>query len=207
MIIYLNIPYSDKNIAKKYGAIWDKDCKKWFCESEENELCKLYDVYKEINIIGEDRTFGGNELYIDMIPKSSYFKNVRKLFNECDWNLIRNHIYERTGHKCECCGIKRFKYLEAHERWIYNYNTQTQKLIRIIALCRMCHASTHYGHSKKTKEIEKINEHIKKVRKINNEELNKHIKEAYQIWEERNKIKWNIDTSIITNSGFTIAKT
>ena len=52
MVIYLNIPYSDRNIAKKYGGIWDKDCKKWFCETEDNVLCKLYDVYKEIEIIG-----------------------------------------------------------------------------------------------------------------------------------------------------------
>jgi hypothetical protein len=204
MVIYLNIPYSDKKIAKQYGGVWDKHCKRWFCENENNELCNLYERYKDITILGEDRTFGGNELYIDMIPKTSYFKNVRNIFNNSDWNLIRHHIYERTGYKCECCGIKRFKYLEAHERWIYDYDTSTQKLIRIIALCRMCHYSTHYGHSKKTKEIEKIHQHLKKVKKINDIELENHIKEAYDIWKERNKIKWNIDISIITNSGFIV---
>jgi hypothetical protein len=204
MIIYLNIPYKDKNIAKKYGAIWDKDAKKWFCEDENNELCKLYEKYKEISIIGEDRTFGGNELYIDMIPKTSYFKNVRSIFNDTDWNLIRHYIYERIGYRCECCGVKKFKYLDAHERWIYDYKTNTQKLIRIIALCKMCHNSTHFGHSKKTKDILKIKEHLKKIKKINDEELANHIKEAYDIWKERNKINWIIDTSIITNSGFII---
>jgi len=204
MIIYLNIPYKDKKIAKKYGAIWDKDNKRWFCEDENNTLCSLYDKYKPINIIGEDRLYGGSELYIDMIPKTSYFKNVRSLFTDSDWNLIRHHIYERSYYKCECCGIKKFKYLEAHERWIYNYETKTQTLIRIIALCKLCHNATHYGHSKKTKNILKINEHLKKIKNINDEELNKHIDEAYNIWKERNKIKWIIDTSIITNSGFMI---
>jgi len=170
---------------------------------------EIFDTEENLNrfpieIIGEDRNFGSNNLYIDMIPKTSYFKNVRLLFNECDWNLIRHHIYERAGHKCECCGIKRFKYLEAHERWIYDYETNTQKLIRIIALCRMCHNSTHYGHSKQTKEMVKIHEHLKKVKKINDEELKNHINDAYKTWDERNKIKWNIDTSIITNSGFVI---
>ena len=52
------------------------------------------------------------------------------------------------------------------------------------------------------KDITKINEHIKKVRKINDEELKEHIKEAYEIWKERNKIEWIIDLSIITNSNF-----
>ena len=204
MVIYLNIPYSSRKIAKEYGAIWDKHCKRWFCEDENNELCKLYDIYKNIEIIGEDRTVGGNELFIDMIPKTSYFKNVRSIFKESDWNLIRHHIYARTGHKCECCGVKRFKYLEAHERWIFNFESQTQKLIRIIALCRLCHQATHYGHSKITKEISKINLHLMKVKGINEEQLNLHIKEAYDIWKKRNEIKWNIDISIITNSGFQI---
>jgi len=207
MVIYLNIPYSSRKIAKEYGAIWDKDSKKWFCEDENNELCKLYDNYRKIEIIDEDRTFGGNELFIDMIPKTSYFKNVRSIFNECDWNLIRHHIYERVNNKCECCGAKRSKYLEAHERWIFDYETQTQKLIRIIALCRLCHQATHYGHSKLKKDITKINEHLKKVRGMNDDQLKDHIKEAYEIWENRNKINWNIDISIISNSGFTINNT
>jgi len=207
MVIYLNIPYSSRKIAKEYGAIWDRDCKKWFCEDENNELCKLYDNYRKIEIINEDRTIGGNQLFIDMIPKTSYFKNVRSIFNECDWNLIRHHIYQRVNNKCECCGVKRSKYLEAHERWIFDYETQTQKLIRIIALCRLCHQATHYGHSKLKKDITKINEHLKKVRGMNDDQLKDHIKEAYEIWENRNKINWKIDVSIISDSGFTINNT
>jgi len=206
MVIYLNIPYKEKKTAKEYGAIWDKDIKRWFCENENNELCNIYEKYKEISIVGEDRSFGGDELYIDMIPKTSYFKNVRSLFNDTDWNLIRHHIYERSSYRCECCGVKRFKYLDAHERWIYDYETKTQKLIRIIALCRLCHQATHFGHSKKTKNIDKIKEHLKKVKKINDMDLENHIKEAYNIWNDRNKIEWIIDTSIISNSGFQIKK-
>lgn len=203
-MIYLNIPYKDRKIASEYGATWDKKLKKWGCE-EDNELCSIYNKFPdEVNIIGEDRTIGGNELYIDMIPKTSYFKNVRNCFSTNDWDIIRNHIYNRTENRCECCGVKRSKYLEAHERWIYDIETKTQKLIRIIALCKLCHQATHYGHSKIKKDITKINEHIKKVRKINDEELKKHIKEAYEIWKERNKIEWIIDLSIITNSNFYI---
>ena len=205
-MIYLNIPYKDRKIAKEYGASWDKNLKRWFCE-DENELCSIYDKYPdEIVIQGGDRTIGGGELYIDMIPKTSYFKNVRSCFSVNDWDIIRNHIYKRTENRCECCGAKRSKYLEAHERWIYDFETKTQKLIRIIALCKLCHQATHYGHSKMKKDIIKINEHIKKIRKINDEELKKHIEDAYEIWKERNKIKWIIDLSIIINSGFNICQ-
>jgi len=201
--VYLNIPYSDRKIVKTLGGKWDPKNKKWYCE-EDNELCSLYEIYKEINIIGEDRDYGSNKLYIDMIPKTTYFKNVRSLFNDSDWNLIRHHIYERVNYKCECCGKKKMKYLDAHERWEFNEETQTQKLVRIIALCKLCHSATHYGHSKRTKNIEKINNHIKKINNYNDEELQEHINNSYALWKERNKIKWNLDFSILINSGFTI---
>ena len=48
MVIYLNIPYKDRKIAKEYGAIWDKDNKRWFCDNENNELCRLYERRKRI---------------------------------------------------------------------------------------------------------------------------------------------------------------
>ncbi len=208
-ITFFNITYKNRKIAKEMGAKWDKKQKKWYCDDENktSNLSNLFCCYKnDINIIGEDRTFGGNELYIDMIPKTTYFKNVRSIFNDDDWNLIRHHIYERVNNRCECCGIKKNKYLDAHERWIFDYQTNTQKLIRIIALCRLCHQATHYGFSKRNKNISKISEHIKKVKGITEEELKIHIKNAYDIWKDKNKIKWNIDISIITNSGFEVKK-
>jgi hypothetical protein len=201
--IYLNIPYKERKTVKLLGGKWDKTLKRWYCD-EGNELCSLYQIHKDIEIIGEDREYGSNKLYIDMIPKTSYFKNVRHLFTDCDWNLIRHHIYERVDYKCECCGKRKNKYLEAHERWDFNYDTQTQKLVRIIALCKMCHSATHYGHSKRTKNIDKINQHIKKINDFDDLDLDNHIKEAYDTWKKRNTVKWNLDFSIITDSGFTI---
>ena len=53
---------------------------------------------------------------------------------------------------------------------------------------------------------DKIKEHLKKVKKIDDIELENHIREAYNIWNDRNKIEWIIDTSIISNSGFEIKK-
>lgn len=206
---YLNINYKDKNKAKKLGAIWDKNEKKWFYYDDninKDELLKSFKSYDNniIELIGENRTFGGNELYIDMIPKTSYFKNVRSLFSNEDWNIIRHYIYKRVNYKCECCGSFKFKYLEAHERWSFDIENKIQKLERIIALCKLCHKTVHYGHSKIRNNMEKINNHIKKVKKINDEELDNHINESKNIWKERNKINWILDLSIISNSGFTI---
>lgn len=203
-MIFINVPYCDKNKVKSMGGKWNKLEKKWYIE-DDNPLKDSYEEFKEIKELnGENRNYGENILYIDMIPKTSYFKNIRSLFKVDDWNTIRNYIYKRVNYKCECCGCTRHKYLEAHERWSFDFENKIQKLERIIALCKLCHLSTHYGFSKRKRNINIINEHLKKIKNIDDTELHNHINEAYNIWKDRNKVIWTLDYSIIVNSGFII---
>lgn len=37
--------------------------------------------------------------------------------------------------------------LEAHERWAYDEETQTQSLADVVAICRDCHAVIHIGRT------------------------------------------------------------
>ena len=117
--------------------------------------------YKEIQItadgayVGEDRSFGGGELFVDLVPKTAWGKNARAVINKGDWDRVRKHVYARAGYKCECCGIDtrdetagpggRKTRLEAHERWHYNGATGVQTLKRLVALCHECHEATHFG--------------------------------------------------------------
>jgi hypothetical protein len=78
-MIYLIIPYKDKNIAKEYGAKWDKKLKRWYCDDENNELCSIYEKYPdEVNIIGEDRIIESLNRLITENPliKNSIVKEV-----------------------------------------------------------------------------------------------------------------------------------
>ena len=103
---------------------------------------------ESVNLIGEDRNYGGKQLFVDLIPNNCWFTNVRYCVHSSEWNRLRFHIYERVDYKCECCGIDTKKsdvILEAHERWDYNEQTNTQKLMRLVALCHNCHQSTHIG--------------------------------------------------------------
>jgi len=154
-------------------------------------------------IIGEDRTFGGNELFIDLIPRSCWFTNVRTSIKPSSWNILRKHIYERVNYICECCGcdtkITKLK-LEAHERWDYNIDTKTQKLIRFVALCKMCHLTTHYGNARRIGYGEQAKTHIMNLRNFNETEFNGHYGTSIEVWEERNKYNWNLDLELIKNN-------
>lgn len=159
------------------------------------------------NFIGEDRNFGGSELYVDLIPSSCWFTNVRYCVESSDWDIIRKRVYSRINYTCECCLKNCFKNkvpIEAHERWMYDYSTYTQKLVRLIGLCKQCHLSTHMGFARINGKEQEALSHLKKVRNFTSDELNEHVNVAYAIWTEKNQFIWNLDLSLITSNGFRI---
>lgn len=159
--------------------------------------------------IGENRNFGNNELYVDMIPSSCWFTNVRYCVKKEDWDKIRKNVYMRVGFRCECCFIDCIKNkipIEAHERWDYDYLTLTQKLVRLIGLCKLCHQSTHLGFATINGNGETAIKHLQKVRNFTEEEVKEHIDMATAIWNERNQYEWKLNLDLITLNGFEIIK-
>ena len=115
------------------------------------------DIHKH-SFIGEDRTYGGNTLYIDMIPDTCFGISACNLHPA--WPKIRTIVRERVDNICECCGEKAS---DAHERWSYDLETKQRKLIRLVALCKMCHAVTHWGRSKELGMKRVCKKHLMKV--------------------------------------------
>ena len=165
------------------------------------------------HLIGEDRTFGGNDLFIDLIPRSCWFSNVRTSITGSCWDKLRKLVYERAGNICECCGVKDEKTsletrLEAHERWLYDDVTKTQKIMRILALCNLCHLVTHFGRANlpDVNRGEEAKQHFMKVRNFTEEQFEEHRKEAYRLWRERNINTWTLDLSLITDNNIELVK-
>lgn len=208
---YLAVTFEEKEEAKKLGAKWDSINKKWYAPNMEKILLEKWKINTEPVILsGEDRSYGGNNLFVDLIPTTCWFTNVRSCVHPRDWDRLRNHVYERVNYICECCNINTQTsnvILEAHERWEYNEETQTQKLVRIVALCHDCHQSTHMGLAGIKGKGTEAKKHIKKVRGFTEEEYKKHMDEETQIWRKRSMIQWNLDLSLITRNNIKLADT
>jgi hypothetical protein len=213
---YISVLFEEKDDAKGLGAKWDGQKKQWYIPGNINETNKLllqrkYKTNNEpiLELIGEDRTFGGNELFVDLIPSTCWFTNVRYCIHPRDWDRVRNFVYERVNYTCECCGIHTKTHniqLDAHERWLYDNATHTQKLIRLVALCYDCHQTTHIGLAGiKGKRYEAM-KHLQTIRKFTEEECSKHVEEAYEIWRDRCKFEWILDISLIENNNITLSK-
>jgi hypothetical protein len=195
--IYIVVPYSRKDEAKLLGAFWDTEQQKWYAlDSTYGQLLSNFKSYESLIFDNEDRNFGGNFLSIDMIPSSCARKNVRSKVSEEVWEMIRYTVRDRSHFTCELCGI-RCKVLHCHERFSYNMNTKVQKLERFLCLCADCHNVVHWGRAELMGDGSKAREHLKKIGKMTDEEVDSHIRDSYKLRWERDKIDWELDLSIL----------
>ena len=75
------------------------------------------------------------KLTLDLIPQSAFYKNVRSEVSKSEWDKIRKEVYKKAGYICEICGKK--DRLDAHEIFEYDEINNIQKLIGLVALCRL----------------------------------------------------------------------
>jgi len=208
---FLSVPFSEKDEVKALGARWSGEDKKWYVPENLSEECraklKKWTPGENLEIeelVGEDRSFLGNNLFVDLIPSSCWFKNIRSEVTVESWDQIRKIVYSRAGNKCEICGAEKNvqvkRYIEAHERWSYDDEAGVQKLMRLIALCSDCHAVTHFGLAQIRGLKEEAMAHLMKVTGMNRKKAEEHVKEAFRIWEIRSDKDYKLDLSILTNS-------
>jgi hypothetical protein len=216
---FFHVSFNDKDAAKQLGAKFNFDLKSWYAPTEavaaamgarfkamtEEEVADLRLVNGLKELKGEDRSFGGNDLFVDLIPASCFFKNVRSDIKESHWRVLSKLVRSRAGGRCEICGSledpSTGQYLDAHERWHYDDATKVQKLMRIVSLCKPCHLYTHIGYAGLQGKTEEAIAHKMKVSGMSRAEVDQEIAAAFKLWEERNKTEWVLDLGILVGSG------
>jgi hypothetical protein len=204
---YLGVPYHENEEAKSLGAKWDHRARLWYDPSSDSSALDRWKMNTTaiIELKGEDRTFGGSLLFVDLIPRSCWFTNVRYCVHPSDWERLRRHVYARAGSRCECCGAHTPR-PEAHERWSYDAVRRVQTLARLVALCCSCHEATHMGLAELRGRGDDATAHLRRVRGFTDQEAEAHIRDAFRLWSERSSIEWELDLSIITDSGIRLAR-
>lgn len=204
--IPFHVPFADKAAAKAMGARWNPTLKVWVAPDPEVAAAMRlqWRVVQEVEPItdlpGEDRAFGSG-LFVDLIPRSCWFTNVRYCVAPEDWTRLSVGIRQRAGNRCEICGDGGV--LEAHERWDYRPDG-TQILKRLVSVCRPCHQVTHFGLSQLRGLEDECAKHWARVNP--GVDFDAHVEQAFAIWDSRNRRDWVLDLSIIGNAGLRIVK-
>jgi len=217
---WLDVPYADKDAAKAAGARWDPEARRWFAPTRERLAAGL-DRWASrppipATLPGEDRTFGAG-LFVDLVPSSCWFTNVRSCIAPADWTRLRRTVLERAGQVCEACGAgpdrDTGRWLEAHERWAYSERSRAdggpvQTLRRIICLCTPCHRVTHLGRVITVDgdaAARAAFDHLRAVTGMTDDQAGAHIDAAFTRWEWRSQLTWALDVRVLTDAGITLA--
>ena len=145
---------------------------------------------------GEDRTFGGDVLFVDLVPRSSWGANLHNALPRKIWRAVSSYTVGRVGAVCEACGHEGNG--EAHERWRFDEEAGTQSLARLVCLCHWCHLATHMGRAENIGRGEEAMAHLCRVRGWSRTEAEQHVSEAFATWRERNRRSWRVDMGALT---------
>jgi hypothetical protein len=208
--VYLDVPYAEKDTAKALGARWDPAVKRWVDPRPPTAGLERWAARPPVPELlpGEDRSFGAG-LFVDMVPSSCWFTNVRTCVSPQDWERLRRMITGRAGQRCEICGAaenrRLQRRLEAHERWAYDDRSGVQALRRLIGLGSDCHLSTHLGYANVTGRAEQALAHLRAVTGMTEAQAWHHAEEAGEAWTARSVRLWTLDLSMLTDAGVAVS--
>ena len=202
---WLDVPFDDKDAAKAAGARWDPAARRWYAPRPGAPGLGRWAALPDL-MPGEDRGYGEG-LFVDLIPRTSWFQNVRAAVDPADWDRLRRMVYRRAGHRCEACGASGSQ-LEAHERFTYDTQPGVQRLVRLICLCTACHRVTHFGRTMLQGDAagQAALDHLQAVTGMNDAQTERHIRDAFDRWQRRSEISWRVDLSLITSAGIRLSQ-
>lgn len=139
------------------------------------------------------------KLEIELIPKGSWYQNLRNSISKEEWDKLRKKVYQEAGYQCGMCGASGRLY--CHEVWKFDDFNLKQKLIGFKALCEYCHYIKHLGMVNvkiasgelPVDFIETLIHHFCKVNDCNRDDFENHKDDAYKVWMERSGKHWKID--------------
>jgi hypothetical protein len=90
---YVDVPFAEKDEAERCGARWDMAERRWYAPpGRESGLSRWAPAAPLPAVLtGEDRTFGSG-LFVDLIPASCWFTNVRSCVSARDWDRLRTVV-------------------------------------------------------------------------------------------------------------------
>lgn len=138
------------------------------------------------------------KLSIELIPQTTFFKNLRSLLTPEEWDKIRKGCYKKANYKCEICEGKGPKHpVECHETWEYDEENGIQKLVGLIALCPDCHEVKHIGYATIRGRQAQAVAHFCKINECTQEDAEDYMESVMETWSNRSEMEWQLDVSLL----------
>lgn len=136
------------------------------------------------------------KLTVELVPKTAWGNNLRKLLPRDDWDKLRRAIYAAYGYQCAICDAR--GQLHCHEQWSYDDQCFIQSLKDVIPICVMCHHVKHLGHAgilanEGKLDYEGVIRHFMRVNECTRADFEWAKNDAFQRWRWRSRFKWRLE--------------
>lgn len=207
-LIPLCVSPDHKEKIKSLGALWHGGEKCWYVPEGINPRPFLEWIPRYYLNEIDPKFIDGPVLEVEAIPRRAMFSNVRSLVEQEDWDKIRKWVYRRAGWLCQVCGCKGDEWpVECHEKWLYDDETKTQRLIDLVSLCPDCHQVKHIGLAQQMGKFEDAMAHMMEVNQWSREKAERYLLEFSEVYEERSSHEWALDVSWLEQLGYNIVAT
>ena len=136
-------------------------------------------------------------LRIEMIPASAFGASLHNLLTPVCWKSFRRPAFLAAGYVCEVCGDAGA--VEAHEVWTYHAGDRpgwgTQKLERLLCLCRACHEVFHPGLANLRGRLGVVRGRIALINDWHEADLSAWAAIADRDFLRRSRLSWTMDLS------------
>ena len=135
-------------------------------------------------------------LTAELVPPRTWGLNLRTILRQAEWDALSDAMSAAADCRCEICGgAGRQHAVEAHEVWAWA--GQTQRLVRIVALCPRCHGVKHAGLTKMIGRQDDVVDQLRKVNGWTEPQARSHLKDARNDWARRQATAWELDLSVL----------
>lgn len=182
----LDVPALESSAAAAKGARWHEGFYSWYAPVE----CDLTQFERWLRAPGAPR------LSSELVPSTCWCSNVRSHMPANDWRALSRLVYRAANYRCEICGCQGDSHpVENHEVWRYSDGVQT--LTRLIALCPACHLCKHPGFAEIHGRTEEVYAQLMRVNRWDRAEVDAHLSQVFQRWEQQSKQHWGLDLSYL----------
>ena len=133
---------------------------------------------------------------VELIPRTSWFTNVRSHVPAAEWERLKRIVSERAGRRCEICGGRGSHWpVECHEVFSYDDECRVQRLERLVALCPACHEVKHIGLAGVRGRRAEAVRHLARVNGWSNADAELYLEACFEQWHRRSNHEWTLDLS------------
>jgi hypothetical protein len=146
-------------------------------------------------------------LTIELIPRTSWFRNVRSHVSAAEWERLKRLTFGRAGYRCEVCGGRGPRWpVECHEVFSYDDARHVQRLERLVALCPACHEAKHIGLAGVRGRRAAAVAHLARVNNWSVADAELYLEACFEQWHRRSCHEWQLDLSYLKRLGVAVGE-